>query len=117
MLKAAEAKQAAKVYYDKLVSDHAVEYKSTMAREKKAADALWAQRGETLVAQIEGYIREASKNGKHVTFAPSDVNPNGDEVIYLEDSDRPIYTMLMNYFRKNGFSVEEFQYNGMRITW
>jgi hypothetical protein len=116
-MKASEAKQAAKTYYNKLVSDHAVEYEQIMAREHKEAERVWALRGETLVAQIEGWIRKASKDGKHVTFEPTDVSPHGDEVIYLEDADRPIHGMLMDYFRKNGFTVKEYQYKGMKITW
>lgn len=117
MLKAAEAKQASKAYYNKLVRDHAVEYEQIMARERKETAKVWALRGEALVEKIEGYIEKASKDGKHVTFEPTDVNPKGDEVIYLEDEDRPIYKMLMDYIRKNGFMVAEYQYNGFKITW
>jgi hypothetical protein len=117
MLKASEAKQASKAYYNKLVSDHAVEYKKIMAREHKETERVWALRGDTLVAQIEGYIKKASKEGGHVTFAPSDINPNGDEVIWLDDADRPIHKKLMDYFRKNGFTVVEYAHNGMKITW
>lgn len=117
MLKAAEAKKAAQTYYNKLVSDHAVEYKQIMERERKETERVWAKRGDALVAQIEGYIKKASLNGQHVTFEPTDVNPGGDEVIYLEDKDRPIHKKLMDYFRQNGFTVEEYQYNGFKITW
>ena len=117
MLKASEAKQASKTYYNKLVSDHAVEYKKIMERERKETEKVWAKRGNALVAQIEGWIKKASLNGEHVTFEPSDINPNGDEVIWLDDADRPIHKKLMDYFRKNGFKVEEYDHNGMKITW
>lgn len=117
MLKAAEAKQASRAYYNKLVSDHKVEYSKIVARERKETQKVWAYHGEELVERIEGYIRTASTAGKHVTFEPTDVNPHGDEVIYLEEEDRPIYKMVMDYFRKNGFTVEEYQYNGFKITW
>src|SRR5271169_1605506 len=105
MLKASEAKRAAKVYYDKLVSDHAVEYKRTAERERKQAEKIWVERGEELVEKIEGWITHAAVKGQHVTFEPTDVNPGGDEVIYLKDSDLPIYKMVMDYFRRNGFTV------------
>jgi len=117
MIKAHEAKQAAKTYYNKLVSDHAVEYKKIVERERKETEKVWALRGTKLVEQIEGWIKDASAKGLHTTYAPTDVNPSGDEIIYLEDEDRPIHDKLMDYFRKNGFTVEEFQYNGMKISW
>jgi hypothetical protein len=117
MLKASEAKQASKKYYNKLVSDHAVEYKKIMERERRETEKVWALRGEAFAEEIEGWIRKAAKAGKHSTYEPSDINPNGDEVIWLEDQDRPIHDKLMNYFRGNGFKVTEYANLGMKIEW
>ncbi len=117
MLKAHEAKAAAQTYYNKLVSDHAIEYKQIMERERKETEKVWALRGDALVAQIEGYIKKASLAGQHVTFEPSDINPNGDEVIWLAEENRPIHKKLISYFRKNGFKVVEYDHIGMKITW
>jgi hypothetical protein len=117
VIKAAEAKKTSQAYYNKLVSDHAVEYKKIMAREHKETERVWADHGEAVVAQIELAIKKAAAKGLHTTYEPTDVNPSGDEIIYLEDGDRPIHKKLMEYFRQNGFTVEEFQYNGMKISW
>jgi hypothetical protein len=117
MLKASEAKKTSQAYYNKLVSDHAVEYKKIKERERKETEKVWALRGEELVAKIEGWIKKAAARGQHVTLEPSDINPNGDEVIWLDDVDRPIHNKLMDYFRKNGFTVVEYSPNAMKITW
>lgn len=117
-MKAAEARRKAKAVIAKLQRDHEVEYKETMAREKKHANAVWDERGDALVAKIDGWIAEASAQGHQGTFAPSEINPNGDEVIWLEDKrDWPIHDLLMLHYRAEGYDVEEFQNHGMRITW
>ena len=116
-MNAQEAKKASKAYYNKLVADHAVEYKKMMAREKAEEDRVWADHGEALVKKIDGWIEKAAKAGKHNTYEPTDVNPHGDDVIYLEDEDRPIYHKVMDHFRAKGFEVEEYQYLGFKIEW
>jgi hypothetical protein len=117
MLKASEAKQASKKYYNKLVSDHEVEYAQIMERERKQTARIWALRGEAFAEKIEGWIRKAAKAGRHSTYEPSDINVHGDEVIWLKKEDQPIHDKLMDYFRQNGFKVTEFSPLGMKIEW
>jgi hypothetical protein len=117
MLKAAEARKKAKDAIAKLQRDHDIEYAATKAKEARQAEALWKKRGPALVSQIEGYIKKASAKGYHGTWAPSDLNPNGDEIIWVKDADLPIHELLMDYFRNEGYDVEEYQNGGMKITW
>jgi hypothetical protein len=116
-MRAAEARKRAKAYMDKVGRDHDREYNRLMAEEKRESEALWEKRSPALIKQINGYIETASAEGDHHTYAPSDVNPNGDQIIYLEDGDHGIHDMLMKYFRAQGYTVEEYQYHGMKITW
>jgi len=116
-MNATQAKKTAKAYLDKISREHEREYNRLMAEEEQEAKALWKKRGPALIKQITGYIEKASAKGDHHTYAPSDVNPNGDQIIYLEESDWPAYELLMAYFRGQGFEVEEYQYHGMKITW
>src|ERR1700675_2259724 len=116
-MKAAEARKTAKEYLDKMGREHDREYNRLMAEEKRESEAVWKKRGHALVKQIDGYIAKASAKGDHHTYAPSDVNPNGDMIIYLEEPDWPAYELLMQHFRGEGYNVEEYQYHGMKITW
>jgi hypothetical protein len=117
-MRAAEARKIAKDCIAKLQRDHEIEYKATMAREKKHAAAVWKERGDVLVAKIDRWIADAAAKGHHGTFEPSTLNPNGDEVIWLEDKgDWPIHDLLMEHYRGEGYTVEEYQNHGMKITW
>jgi hypothetical protein len=116
-MKAAEARERARAYLNKLGREHEREYKRLMAEEKREAEAVWEKRSPALIKQINGWIAKASAKGDHGTYEPTDVNPNGDQIIYLEDGDHPIHDMLMKYFRSQGYTVEEYQYHGMKITW
>lgn len=112
-----QARKKAAAYINKITQDHAREYDRIVLEDKKEAEALWKTRGAVLIKQIEGYINEASAKGDRHTYAPTSVNPSGDQIIYLCPADRPIYKLLMNHFIEEGFEVEEYQYYGMKITW
>jgi len=116
-MNATEAREKAKRAIAKLQRDHEMEYRATLVKKTKQAEALWKKRGSALVSQVEGYIKTAAAKGHHGTYAPSDLNPNGDEVIWVKDADLPIHEMLMNHFRNEGYAVEEYQSGGMKITW
>ena len=63
-------------------------------------------------------IARAAKNGQRGTYEPSTLNPNGDEIIWLEDKrDHPIHDLLMEHYRGEGYKVEEYQNHGMKIEW
>ena len=54
-MKAAEARKTAAAWHRQAQRDHEVEYKATMAREKKHAAAVWKERGAALVTKIDGW--------------------------------------------------------------
>lgn len=87
-----------------------------IARERRESAALWKTRGLEWTAKINGWIEEASKKGKHGTYAPSDIGPNGDQVIWIPESDRSIHKLLMEHYRDAGFNVKEYSPLGMMIT-
>jgi hypothetical protein len=116
-MNAAEARKKAKGAIAKLQRDHDKEYEAAKAKDARQAEALWKKRGSAWVSKIEGYIKTAAAKGYHGTYASSDLNPNGDEIIWVKDADLPIHEMLMDYFRNEGYDVEEYQNGGMKITW
>jgi hypothetical protein len=117
-MKAAEARKATAAWHRKVQREHDAEYKATMSREKKHAAAVWEERGDALVAKIDKWIAKAASEGHNGTYEPSNLNPNGDEVIWLEDKrDWPIHELLMEHYRGEGYEVEEYQNHGMKITW
>jgi hypothetical protein len=116
-MNAAEARRMAKGAIDKLQRDHDIEYEATKAKKEREAAVLWKKRGDVLVSQIEGYIQKAAEKGHRGIWEPSDLNPNGDEIIWVKKADLPIHEMLMDYFRNEGYDVEEYQNGGMKITW
>jgi hypothetical protein len=70
------------------------------------------------VTKIDRWIARAASEGHHGTFEPTTLNPNGDEIIWLEDKrDHPIHDLLMEHYRGEGYEVEEYQNHGMKITW
>lgn len=87
------------------------------AREAQTSASLWRKRGPELVAQIDSYIEKASLRGQHGIDEPSDINPNGDSIIWLKETDRPIHKFLMDHYRREGFTVEEYTPVALKITW
>ncbi len=116
-LTATRAQKTAKSWRDKAEKDHEREYNKLKEKERAATDTMWPTRGLMWVEKIEGYIKKAAAKGNHYTYEPTTTNPNGDHVIYIGTNDTPIYEKLMQHFRDKGFTVEEYQYFGMSITW
>ena len=117
MITATEARKTAKSWLDKADKDHDREYNKLKEEERVATAFMWPTRGLMWVEKIEGYIKKAAAKGDHGTYEPSRANPNGDHVIYIIPDDKPIYEKLMQHFRDQGFTVEEYQYFGMSISW
>src|SRR5271167_275407 len=104
-MNAATARKAASDWMKKAIKENKEWNLKRIIRETYESTAQWKRRGPTLIAQIDGYIKEASIQGKHGTYAPSDINPYGDPIIWLKETDRPIHQLLMNYYRDLGFTV------------
>ena len=102
---------------DKLTADHARDWDAMKAREKAETEAMWPTRGLMWVEKIEGYIKKASAAGHNYVWEPNTTNPNGSDILYIGEGDRAIYEKLMEYFRGQGYSVQEYQSWGMKITW
>jgi hypothetical protein len=117
MFDAMQAQKAVQKYMTKLSKDHARTYDKMKEKESEEAGTLWKTRGQLLVNKIEGYIKKAASIGHNYTLEPTTTNPYGDQIIYLGEGDWPIYKMLMEHFRGQGYLVEEYQYHGMKITW
>jgi hypothetical protein len=124
-MNAATARKAVAAWRKKAIADHTQEYNAIMAQERRETEAMWPTRGMMWVKKIEGYIQTAAVQGHNYTYEPTSTNPNGDQIIYIGGDqiiyigkgDKPIYQKLMQYFRDKGFTVEEYQYMGMKITW
>lgn len=114
---AAIARKAADDWLKKATEENKEWNRQRIERERREAEAMWSDRGMMWVKKIEGYIAKASRDGKHGTWEPTSCNPHGDEILYIGKGDQPIYEKLMQYFRDEGFTVEEYQYMGMKITW
>lgn len=117
MLKASQARKQAEDHVAELRRKHEKAYKETKAKEYKQIETLWSKRRDDLVNMIEGYITRAAAKGNTNTWEPTDINPNGDDIIYLEKPDQPIKEKLVAYFRGNGFTVVDYMYGGLKITW
>lgn len=116
-MKAAEARKRTKAWHVKAGRDHDKEYNAIMAREKQHAAKVWRERGTALVTRIDRWIAKASAEGHNGIYEPSDLNPNGDEVIWLDEPNWPIHELLMEHYRGEGYEVEEYQNHGLKITW
>ena len=112
-LTAAHARKTVSTVQAKLIKEHQDEYEAIEAKRRKVAQDVWDRRGNLLITKIEGYIRKAAAKGERYTWEPTTTNPNGDQIIYLGEGDLPIHELLMAYFRRNGFTVEEYQYGGI----
>lgn len=117
MLKASQARKQVDDHIAELRRKHEKEFNETKAREHKRVEAIWSERRDALITQIEGYIAKEAAKGNNNTWEPTEINPNGDDIIYLTVVDRPIKQKLMEYFRGNGFTVEDYQYGGFKISW
>lgn len=117
MLKAAQARKQADEYVAGLQRKHEKEHNEFKAKEYNRIETLWRKRRDALVSLIEGYITKAAAKGNNHTWEPTSVNPNGDDIIYLEKPDQALKEKLMEYFRGNGFMVVDYQYGGLKITW
>jgi hypothetical protein len=116
-MNAAQARSAVNQWHIEAGRENREYNRKRIAREKATAAAVWKERGDALVTKIDGWIAKASKDGKRGTYEPTDLNPNGDEVIWLKKAEQPIFELLMEHFRNEGFEVEEYQNYGMKITW
>lgn len=117
MLKASQARKQADDRIAEIRRNHEKQFKETKAKESKRIEGLWSQRRDALITQIEGYITKAAAKGNDNTWEPTDINPNGDDIIYLTKIDQPLKDKLMEYFRGNGFKVVDYEYGGLKITW
>lgn len=117
MLKASQARKQAADRIAELRREHEKDFKEAKAKEYKRTETLWSERRDDLVSMIEGYITKAAAKGNNNTWEPTTINPNGDDIIYLAKYDQPIKDKLMEYFRGNGFTVVDYQYGGLKITW
>ena len=114
---AANARKAASDWLEKATKENQEWNRKRIAKETREAETLWKKRGPVLVAQIDSYIRKASSNGHHEIYEPSKLNPNGDSIIWLEESDGPIHEILIGHYRKQGFTVKEFTPIALKIEW
>lgn len=117
MYTAAQAKKTYDKWLEKATYEHDKEYNRIMAKENREAHDAWNERGQEWVDKIEGWIRKASANGQRGTYEPSCINPNGDQVIWLQGRDQKIHKLLMAYFRNNGYTVTEYSPFAMKIEW
>lgn len=111
------ARKAASDWLKKTVEENKEWNRKRVAQETMESKTLWKSRGPELIAQIDGYIKRASAQGKHGILEPSDLNPHGDPIIWLSESDQPIHKLLMAHYRKQGFTVVEYTPLGLKITW
>jgi len=111
------ARKATSDWMKKVTLENKEWNRKRVIRETRIATDLWKKRGPVLIAQIDGYIKKASANGHHGTYAPSAINPNGDPIIWLDETDRPIHYLLMDYYRAQGFTVAEYTPIGLKIEW
>ena len=111
------ARKASADWMKKATKENKEWYQKRIARETREVAALWKKRSSILVAQIDSYITKASANGLHGTWEPSDINPNGDPIIWLNEIDRQIHILLMDHYRDQGFTVVEYTPIGLKITW
>lgn len=116
-MNAATAKKNSKDWLAQAQRENKDYNRERIAREKRESSALWKTRGVEWVKQIDVDIERASKQGQHHTFLPSHINPDGDLVIWLPESDRPIHQLLMKHYRDKGFNVKEYSPIALAITW
>lgn len=116
-MNALEARKTTDNYLAKVEREHEIARKKLLAKEHKQTAALWEKRGPAPIAQIDGYIRRAAAKGGNGTWEPTNINPNGDSVIYLDGEDQLVKELLMDYFRNEGFTVTDYMYGGLKITW
>src|SRR5271165_6634755 len=105
-MNASTARKATSDWMKKAIKDNIEWDTKREMHEARVSTALWRKRGPALVSQIDGYIKKSATNGKHGIWEPSDINPNGDPIIWLNETDRPIHKLLMQYYRDKGFVVE-----------
>ncbi len=117
LMNAALAKINSKTWLDNAQKENKEYNLRRLAAEKKESLALWRTVGIKWVSKIDGWIQEASSKGKHGTYASSRINPDGDTVIWLASTDKPIYELLMKHYRDRGFDVNEYYPLGIEITW
>jgi|HubBroStandDraft_5_1064220.scaffolds.fasta_scaffold05868_5 hypothetical protein len=116
-MNAAKARKAVEDWMVKVTKENRSYNRERIKEEDRIAAALWKEKGALFLRKIDGYIKKASSNGRRYINEPSRINPNGDTVIWLEESDRPIYKILMAHYRQQGFTVEEYEPLGFRIEW
>lgn len=91
--------------------------KAALEEEKRVIETVWKMHGKDLIKQIDGFIEKSALQGRTYTYEPSRSNPNGDEVIYLDDIHLPIKNKLMVHYINKGFFVVDYAYGGIKITW
>lgn len=116
-MNAIEARKAADAVRAKINRRLDKEREVFLAEQERERKAIWKERGLMWIAKIEGFIKKAINKGDHYLWEPNTTNPNGSDIIYIGKGDFPIQDMLMDHFRGLGFTVEEYQYGGMKITW
>jgi hypothetical protein len=116
-MSASRARKAAREWMKKVTEENAQWNEVRTKQQARISADLWKKRGPALVAEIDGYIKKASVNGEHGIYEPSEINPYGDPIIWLEEADRPIHKLLMDHYRLQGFRVLEYTPIGLKIEW
>ena len=117
MLTAAQARRTVQDWKDAATKRNNLAQKKFMEEERRETEKMWPTKGLEWVQTIEGYIEKAAAKGRSHTYEPTTTNPNGDMIICIGEENKPIYKKLMQHFRDKGFTVEEYAYYGMKITW
>jgi hypothetical protein len=116
-MNALEARGHAKNWLEKTTKENNQWNDARKKKEDKAEATLWKKRGPELTRRIDGYIKKAALGGYHSIYEPSDINPGGDPIIWLGESDYIIHQTLIKHYRDKGFKVEEYTPYALKITW
>jgi hypothetical protein len=108
-MNAAEARTSADNYIDGLNTAHKAWRKKYDAEQARLLTKRKRERWTSLISEIENVVsKRAAQGGRSFVL---------DEIFYFEKVDAILLPAVKHHFEREGFTVEEFLYDGLMLSW